>query len=61
MQGHKLTFYSISVILSICSAVIAGLALYVDSEGYVMAAQTLMLLSGVIAIWGMTSLLAGKG
>ena len=61
MQGHKLTFYSISIILTICSVVIVAFALYADSEGYIMAAQTLMLLAGVIAIWAMTSLLAGKG
>lgn len=60
-SAYKTTWYIISSILILCSAATVCLSLWFDSEGYIMASQTVMLGAGVISIWAMTALLAGKG
>lgn len=61
MATYKIISYTMSVILWLCSMAIVALSLKLDYEGYIMASQTLMLAAGVVAIWAMTALLAGKG
>jgi len=61
MATYKIVSYTMSVLLWLCSMGIVALSLKLDYEGYVMASQTLMLAAGVVSIWAMTALLAGKG
>lgn len=61
MGMYKIVSYVVSALLWALSLAITALALKFDYDGYVMAAQTLSILAGVVAIWAMTALLAGKG
>ena len=60
MGSNKAMYYAISIILLFTSVLVTTLALYVDSNGNIIAAQTLMMLSNIVSIWSMIALLAGK-
>ena len=60
MSASKMTAYTISSLLYCASVGAVALSFALDSEGYIMASQTMMLCAIVISSWAFGALLAGK-